>query len=237
LCPDFEPFAQIGEQRKDAIEIEAAGPHLRRQQQIFAHVETGENAALLRTEGNAGAGDGVRGMPASSRPSKRTEPRRRSTMPMIAFSVVVLPTPLRPSSVTTSPGCTSKVTPCRMCDSPYQASSPLTASMARAPAACFSIMAGPEIGFAHRWIGRHGRIVALGEHLAAGEHGNAIAQIGDHAEIMLDHQHGARGATDLISALMRAISSWPMPAIGSSSSSIVGSSASVVAISSARLWP
>ena len=64
-----------------------------------------------------------------SAPSKHTEPLRRSTMPMIDFSVVVLPTPLRPSSVTTSPGRTSKVTPCRMCDSPYQACRSFTASI------------------------------------------------------------------------------------------------------------
>jgi hypothetical protein len=44
-------------------------------------------------------------------------------------------------------------------------------------------------------------------------------------------------ATDLISALMRSMSSCPMPAIGSSSSSISGSSAKVVAISNARLRP
>ena len=43
------------------------------------------------------------GEPISSRPSKRTEPVRWPTMPMIDFSVVVLPAPLRPSSVTTSP--------------------------------------------------------------------------------------------------------------------------------------
>ena len=51
------------------------------------------------------------GRPTVSRPSKRTEPLRCSTMPMIAFSVVVLPTPLRPNSVTTSPARTLKVTP------------------------------------------------------------------------------------------------------------------------------
>ena len=45
----------------------------------------------------------------------------RPTMPMIDLSVVVLPAPLRPSSVTTSPVATSKSMPCRMCDSPYQA--------------------------------------------------------------------------------------------------------------------
>ena len=44
-------------------------------------------------------------------------------------------------------------------------------------------------------------------------------------------------ATRRISELMRAMSSRPMPAIGSSSSITSGSTASVVAISSARLRP
>ena len=70
--------------------------------------------------------------PISSRPSKRTEPVRWPTMPMIDFSVVVLPAPLRPSSVTTSPWCTSNDTPCRMCDSPYQACRSLTDKQRRA---------------------------------------------------------------------------------------------------------
>ena len=61
------------------------------------------------------------GSPIVSVPSKRTEPRRRPTIPMIDLSVVVLPAPLRPSSVTISPGRTSKSTPCRTCDSPYHA--------------------------------------------------------------------------------------------------------------------
>jgi hypothetical protein len=39
----------------------------------------------------------------SSWPSKRTEPVRLATIPMIDLSVVVLPAPLRPNSVTTSP--------------------------------------------------------------------------------------------------------------------------------------
>ena len=38
-----------------------------------------------------------------SLPSNAIEPSRRGTMPMIERSVVVLPAPLRPSSVTTSP--------------------------------------------------------------------------------------------------------------------------------------
>ena len=47
----------------------------------------------------------------SSRPSNFTDPVRFATMPMIDFRVVVLPAPLRPSSVTTSPRLTSNVTP------------------------------------------------------------------------------------------------------------------------------
>ena len=45
-------------------------------------------------------------------PSKRMVPVRLRTMPMMARSVVVLPTPLRPSRVTVSPRATSRSTPC-----------------------------------------------------------------------------------------------------------------------------
>src|ERR1700733_11650038 len=113
-------------------------------------------------------------------------------MPMIALSVVVLPTPLRPSKVTTSPGRTSKSTPCRTCDSPYQACRSFTVR-----SAAISGMAGPQIGLAHGRIGRYRLVIALGQHPAAGEHGNVVAQIGNDAQIVLDHKHGAargRGA-------------------------------------------
>src|SRR5579862_1605869 len=103
-------------------------------------------------------------------------------MPIMALSVVVLPTPLRPSNVTTSPGCTSKVTPCNAWDSPYQASRLSTARSGRA-----SGMTGPEIGLAHCRIGRHRLIIALGQHVAAGEHRDAVAQVGNDAEIVFDH--------------------------------------------------
>src|SRR5690242_10475681 len=107
---------------------------------------------------------------------------------MIDFSVVVLPAPLRPSSVTTSPGNTSKLAPCSTWDSPYQACRPSTASRGVMPGLS---IADPEIGFAHAWIAGHGIVAALGEHPAPGQHGDAVGKIGDHAEIMLDHQHRA----------------------------------------------
>src|SRR5215813_67959 len=109
-------------------------------------------------------------------------------MPMIDLSVVVLPAPLRPSSVTTSPAKTSKLAPCRICDSPYQACSPSTASNG---AALGLSMTDPEIGLAHRGIGRDRRVVSLGQHPAARQHGDAMVEVGDDAEIVLDHQHGA----------------------------------------------
>src|ERR1700730_14954436 len=107
---------------------------------------------------------------------------------MIDFSVVVLPAPLRPSSVTTSPAATWKWAPWSTWDSPYQACSASTASKG---AVAGLSMANSEIGFAHARVGRDRLIVALSEHAAAREDGDAVREVGNHAEIMLHHQHGA----------------------------------------------
>src|SRR5712692_10099818 len=109
------------------------------------------------------------GMATSSFPSNRMEPCRRGTMPMMDLRVVVLPAPLRPSSVTTSP--------------------------ARTSSREFSGMAGAlprsHIGLDDVGVLRDGGVVTLGEDLAASEHGDGVGEIGDHAEIVLDHEHGA----------------------------------------------
>jgi hypothetical protein len=47
----------------------------------------------------------------SSSPSSRMLPSVQRTSPMIAFSVVVLPAPLRPSSAWISAGLTCRLTP------------------------------------------------------------------------------------------------------------------------------
>src|SRR5574337_103193 len=127
-----------------------------------------------------------------SRPPNFTEPARFPTIPMIAFKVVVLPAPLRPSRVTTSPSRTSRLTPCKTCDSSYQASRPLTSSTvapkasARAQSNAGSGMPGPHIGFAHLLVFRDRPIVALGEHAPARlkrqrrrQFERALAPIGD----------------------------------------------------------
>src|SRR5579871_2242784 len=98
------------------------------------------------------------------------DPRRRPTRPMMLFSVVVLPAPLRPSNVTTSPSRTSKSSPCRMWLSPYQALRPAISSIA-----C-SGMCGTEVRGDHIGIAGDVAVVALGQNLAARQHGDGIAQ-------------------------------------------------------------
>ena len=65
---------------------------------------SGQNATPIR----AMRSDDVRMISVSL---KRIEPVRLPMMPMIDFSVVVLPAPLRPSKVTTSPAFTLKLMP------------------------------------------------------------------------------------------------------------------------------
>ena len=113
-----------------------------------------------RDRGDAQPGDPVRGQADRLLPSNRLSPSRLPTIPMIDFMVVVLPAPLRPSSVTTSPSRTSKPTPCRMCDSPYQAWRSRTSSSGAGvptPAATppGSAMARPHVGLDHLRVLRH----------------------------------------------------------------------------------
>src|SRR5436190_3261065 len=120
-----------------------------------------------------------------SLPPNLIEPWRRPTMPMTDFSVVVLPAPLRPSSVTTSPSRTSKSMPCRMCDSPYQAFNPRTSSKLDMP--------GSEIRLDDTRILGHAAVVALGKDLAALQDSDPVGERGNHREVVLDHEHGAIG--------------------------------------------
>src|SRR5207249_3567931 len=119
----------------------------------------------------------------SSAAPKRTEPRRLSTIPIADLSVVVLPAPFRPSSVTTSPVRTSRSTPWRMCDSPYQASRSRTVRSG-------SGIARPHVRLDHVGVLRDGGVVALGQDLAARQHGDRVGQVLHHLEVVLDHEHG-----------------------------------------------
>src|SRR5207245_6586796 len=126
----------------------------------------------------------------SSRPASRMEPRRRPTIPMIDFRVVVLPAPLRPRSVTISPGRISRSTPWRMCDSPYQAWRSWTPSSG-------SGTTGPHVRLDHVRVPRHGPVVTFREDLAARQDGDGVREILDHAEVVLDHQDRAIGRDPL----------------------------------------
>src|SRR6187401_764720 len=97
-----------------------------------------------------------------STPFTTIDPVRRPTRPRIDLSVDVRPAPLRPSSVTTSPLRTVKSTPCRTCDSPYQACRSLTARM--------SLMCRPHVRLDHLGVLRHLRIPTLGENRSALQH-------------------------------------------------------------------
>src|SRR5262249_59792533 len=91
-------------------------------------------------------------------------------------------------TVSTPPQETSTVTPCSTWDSPYQAWRSLTASNGmRVP----SSMSYPQVGFPHSRIRRYCRVVTLREHASARQYRDAVGQARNHAQIVLDHQHGA----------------------------------------------
>src|SRR5262249_4647003 len=111
--------------------------------------------------------------PMSSRVPSRIEPLRLASRPMMARIVVVLPAPLRPSSVTTSPAVTSNVMPCRIWLSPYQPCRSLTASSA-------SGMAGSHVRLDDLRVLGDLRVGAFGEHLAPRQHGDAVGEVSHH---------------------------------------------------------
>src|SRR4051794_34204194 len=118
--------------------------------------------------------------PHVSLPRNFTLPSRRGTTPMIDFIVVVLPAPLRPNRVTTSPSRTSKSTPCRIWLSPYQAFRPFSSSIDSS-----------QIGGDDFRILRYRFISALGQNLAAGQNGDLVAEAFHDRQIVLHHQDGA----------------------------------------------
>jgi hypothetical protein len=58
-----QPVLEVRKQFEDLVERETAAGDDRRQQQVFPHVEAGEDAAFLRAEGNAEPRDAVGGSP------------------------------------------------------------------------------------------------------------------------------------------------------------------------------
>src|SRR6476620_4143767 len=99
-----------------------------------------------------------------STPFTTIDPVLRPTRPRIDLSVEVRPAPLRPSSVTTSPLCTVRSTPCSTCDSPYQALRPAMRRTA-------SAMGRPHVRLHDGGIAGDLAVGALGEHGPSLQHG------------------------------------------------------------------
>ena len=151
----------------------------------------------------------------ASVPWMRTEPRE-PVRPRMARSVVVRPAPLRPSSVTTS-WPTRISTPCRICDSSYQACRPEISS-AGVLMHVFAIRLRCPCRPASRRVARDFGIRAFRQHRSARQHGDGVGDRRHHVHVVFDHQDGAAGADALDQLVTRSTSSWPMPWVGSSSS-------------------
>src|SRR5258707_12116649 len=100
-----------------------------------------------------------------------------------------------------------------MWGSPYQACRSETERTCAPPglvaaSAIFSSgMTGPQIGFLDALVFRQFGIIAFGQHLPARQHRDDVGQVGDHGEIMFDHQDGVLGRDALIRAAILSMSS------------------------------
>src|SRR4051794_20808733 len=120
-----------------------------------------------------------------SKPSNSTMPRLRGVRPMIARSVVVFPTPLRPSSAAHSPAPTSKLTPCRMCSLPMWTWTSRRLSK-RGLFDEILVLGPPQIGLAHAVVGGDLGGAARGEDLALRHHRDVVGDPEDDLHVVLD---------------------------------------------------
>src|SRR5258708_5015450 len=132
-----------------------------------------------------------------STPFTMIVPVRLPTRPRIDLRVEVRPAPLRPRSVTTSPLFTARSTPCSTWDSPYHACRPEIRRTS-------SAMRGSHIGFHHLGIRGDLGIRAFGEHRAALQHRDRVADAGNEAHVVLHHEHRA-SARDFLDEVPHAV--------------------------------
>src|SRR6188768_3038302 len=126
-------------------------------------------------------------------PRKAIRPRFFAIRPMIAFIVVDLPAPLRPTRATHSPAPTPRETPKRTCAWPYQPSSDCTSSIALLdnrrrsegrPAA--------EVDLADARVVAHRRGRPLGDEFAARQHDDAVGMGEDDVHAVLGEEDAYR---------------------------------------------
>src|SRR6516164_667549 len=127
-----------------------------------------------------------------SRPRKTTVPRRRAIKPMIAFIVVDLPAPLRPTSATHSPAPTASETRNSTCAWPYHASSAWTSSIARLLRTDRERRAAAEVDLLHARIVAHRSRRTVGDQLAARQHEDAVGVREDDVHAVLGEEDADR---------------------------------------------
>ena len=124
LPPLIQPLAQPGEKPESVLQARRR-PHFalrgieHRELEVLQDREVSEDPPLFRNPGDAAGGPpGAAASPEISWPSKVIRPPCGGTIPMMLFSVVVFPAPLRPRRATASPCSTRSERPWRMWLSP-----------------------------------------------------------------------------------------------------------------------
>src|SRR5687768_12836106 len=126
----------------------------------------------------------------TSTPLNRSPPLRAGKRPITVFINVLLPTPLRPSTPTTSPGATARVTPCS------------TSPVAK-PACSFStsrttVMSGPpKIDFPHFIMCGNFVNGALGENAALVKHRYLSRHLAHKGDVVFDYYNGQAGLIEM----------------------------------------
>src|SRR4030081_697065 len=120
-----------------------------------------------------------------SKPSKATVPRLRGARPMMARSVVVFPTPLRPNNAAHSPALTSRFTPCRMCSSPIWTWTSSSLSMGLLDIVL--VVLATEISLADALVrGDFSRLAGC-ENRPLRHHGDVVRDLEYHPHVVLDY--------------------------------------------------
>src|SRR5688572_12222880 len=115
----------------------------------------------------------------TSRPSNRTLPVDARHNPMMVRRQVVLPAPLRPSSMVRDLSGTEKSTPCRMWYCPMWVLTPCRLSMSARDA---------KVRFLHDRQGDHRGGLAVGNELALVKHDDAVGERTHHVHLVLDQK-------------------------------------------------
>src|SRR5690349_20765731 len=129
-----------------------------------------------------------------SEPPHETVPSTCRCRPSTDRSSVVLPAPLRPTRITTSPGSTLRSTSLSTFASPYQAESPATCRTCWEPWATWSdlLFSGlSEVGGDDLLVVADLVVGALGEDLTGLQHGHGVGQRADDVHVVVDEHDRA----------------------------------------------